>query len=213
MDDPNLQAEMLKNAIMKDTTLEKLMKPDDYKKLKEAIKKHTEMDIAQFNTLKPFTLMSLFYPSMVNGEVKSYENELLKIATENDKEINGLETVGFQMSIFDKLTLDRQVEMLMSLITNFEKNKGVFNNMVTLYTTQNIDGLYEYMIQNIEEYKDLENDLLNSRNRTWVEQMTELMQEPTFFAVGAGHLGGEEGLIKLLQEQGYKVNPVPLSND
>jgi uncharacterized protein YbaP (TraB family) len=33
-------------------------------------------------------------------------------------------------------------------------------------------------------------------------------KEPTFFAVGAGHLGGNTGVIALLRKQGYTVKPV-----
>ena len=33
-------------------------------------------------------------------------------------------------------------------------------------------------------------------------------QKPVFFAVGAGHLPGENGIIQLLRNHGYKVTPV-----
>jgi uncharacterized protein YbaP (TraB family) len=33
-------------------------------------------------------------------------------------------------------------------------------------------------------------------------------QTPTMFVVGAGHLPGEQGLIKLLEQEGYKLEPV-----
>jgi uncharacterized protein YbaP (TraB family) len=37
------------------------------------------------------------------------------------------------------------------------------------------------------------------------EMMTE---QPTFFAVGAGHLGGEFGVVSLLRKEGYTVIPL-----
>jgi uncharacterized protein YbaP (TraB family) len=36
----------------------------------------------------------------------------------------------------------------------------------------------------------------------------EMKQQPTFFAVGAGHLAGKDGVIHLLRSNGYKVRPV-----
>ena len=39
--------------------------------------------------------------------------------------------------------------------------------------------------------------------------MGDMMKEqPVFFAVGAGHLGGENGVVALLRKEGYSVVPV-----
>mgnify|MGYP006319358759 CR=1 FL=1 len=39
--------------------------------------------------------------------------------------------------------------------------------------------------------------------------MPDIMKaHPTFFAVGAGHLPGDKGLLKLLREAGYTVEAV-----
>ncbi|HJW29526.1 MAG TPA: TraB/GumN family protein, partial [Saprospiraceae bacterium] len=58
----------------------------------------------------------------------------------------------------------------------------------------------------IGDYEDL---LLNNRNRNWIPRIGEWMRKgTTLFAVGAGHLGGKNGVIRLLQKAGYKVTPV-----
>lgn len=46
---------------------------------------------------------------------------------------------------------------------------------------------------------------MTDRNRAWVPKMEKLMDQTTFFAVGAAHLSGEDGLLELLKEAGYKV--------
>ena len=51
--------------------------------------------------------------------------------------------------------------------------------------------------------------LLYTRNRNWVQQMEPIMQEKsTLFAVGAGHLGGEKGVLDLLRKKGYNLRPI-----
>ena len=51
--------------------------------------------------------------------------------------------------------------------------------------------------------------LLYTRNRSWVQQMEPIMQEKsTLFAVGAGHLGGENGVLDLLRKKGYNLRPI-----
>jgi uncharacterized protein YbaP (TraB family) len=55
-------------------------------------------------------------------------------------------------------------------------------------------------------YEDL---LLVTRNKNWIPVMGEMMKtQPVFFAVGAGHLGGKNGVIALLRQEGYTVVPV-----
>ncbi len=58
----------------------------------------------------------------------------------------------------------------------------------------------------LDQFADV---LLYNRNRNWVNKMETLMPEKSVvIAVGAGHLPGEFGVIKLLRKAGYKVEPV-----
>ena len=54
-----------------------------------------------------------------------------------------------------------------------------------------------------------EADLLDNRNHNWIKMMPDMMTEqPTLFVVGAAHLCGEQGVLKLLEELGYTVEGV-----
>ena len=71
-----------------------------------------------------------------------------------------------------------------------------------------IQGMIDMMggDEGIAEYEDL---LLNTRNKNWIPVMGKMMlEQPTFFAVGAGHLGGEQGVVSLLRKEGYTVKPI-----
>jgi uncharacterized protein YbaP (TraB family) len=57
-----------------------------------------------------------------------------------------------------------------------------------------------------QEYGDL---LLENRNKDWIPKIEELVKaQSTFIAVGSGHLGSETGVIQLLRNAGYTVEPV-----
>jgi uncharacterized protein YbaP (TraB family) len=80
-------------------------------------------------------------------------------------------------------------------------------DLTNRYLKQDLAGLWELM-QKDSEPEELEK-LVYGRNRNWVSQMKDIMpQTPTMFVVGAGHLPGEQGLIKLLEQEGYKLEPV-----
>jgi uncharacterized protein YbaP (TraB family) len=80
--------------------------------------------------------------------------------------------------------------------------------MTQLYRNQDIQGLYEMVAQSAE-MKDHQDLFLTKRNQNWVKALPELMnQTSSLIAVGAGHLGGPQGLIALLKSKGYQVVPV-----
>lgn len=80
--------------------------------------------------------------------------------------------------------------------------------MIAVYKSRNIDSLYRYMMQ-AGMSDDFETSLLDKRNQNWVPIIEEsIRKEPSFFAVGAGHLGGQKGVISLLRMKGYQLKPV-----
>jgi uncharacterized protein YbaP (TraB family) len=57
--------------------------------------------------------------------------------------------------------------------------------------------------------KGIEEEMLDKRNQKWIPMIEKIVKEkPTFFAVGAGHLGGAKGVLNLLQQKGYKIENV-----
>ena len=80
--------------------------------------------------------------------------------------------------------------------------------MLDLYRKKDLDSLNK-MINLDDSISDYEDLLLNNRNKKWIPEIIQQAKlEPTFFAVGAGHLAGEKGVINLLIKQGYTVSPV-----
>jgi hypothetical protein len=81
--------------------------------------------------------------------------------------------------------------------------------MVALYKAQDVEGLLKVMDESEWDFNGYEDILLANRNAAWVPIMEKAMQgKPTFFAVGAGHLGGAKGVLSLLKKKGYTVKAV-----
>jgi uncharacterized protein YbaP (TraB family) len=137
------------------------------------------------------------------------EEELMKIAKEDKKEIKGLETIQFQASVFDSIPYEWQAKELLKNIDSFSVYKNEFETMLRFYKNQQLDSIKNLMGKSEsgeEKYDDL---LLNNRNKNWVKQLKQIMKnESVFVAVGTGHLVGEKGLISLLKKEGYKVEPL-----
>lgn len=209
MDNPNLQAELMQNAAMKDgRTLDQLMSKEDYEKLDTYLKENLGMGLAPMNRFKPFFIGSMLVPSMIEGTPASYELTFLQRALNNEQEILGFETPTFQAQVFDNISYESQVENLLEVINQPEETSALFSQMIELYKNEEVGNLYELLLAEMESEEERK-FLLSDRNKDWIPKIGEFSKDKTtFYAVGAGHLGGESGVIKLLQKAGYEVKPV-----
>ena len=145
-----------------------------------------------------------------NETLVSYEFELLDMARKQNKTVAGLETAEYQMSMFDSIPYDVQARML---VASIQENDGSgdeeYRKMIDLYKAQDITAMGALITQEGDELANYEQLLLTNRNRNWIPVMARMMgTTPTFFAVGAGHLGGPKGVIALLRAAGYTVTSV-----
>jgi len=101
----------------------------------------------------------------------------------------------------------------MCLVDHFDKANEMVNLITTAYFSQDLKQIEEALEQESSidcgTTSEDEDVLINNRNRNWVEMMPEMMAEqPTLFVVGAAHLCGEKGVLKLLEKAGYTVEGV-----
>jgi len=219
MDDMNnigKQMGMLTKAIMKDgQTLSDLLSEEDYKLVKD----HFDgmgLPMMFVEKIKPMFLTvfasdDIDPMAMQSGEMLSYEMQLYEKGKERDLKSHGLETIEYQIGLFDSIPYADQAQMLVETIkgSGEEGEEDMFKMMVDMYKNQDINGMYEMMLEEEEGTAEFEDILVTQRNRNWIPIMAEMMdKKATFFAVGAGHLGGPNGVIKLLQKEGYSLTPL-----
>jgi uncharacterized protein len=198
-----------------DTTLADLLTKSDYDKL-AAKMQNLGLPLFMFERMKPFFLTTFLSDDFSSGNIqegtmKSYELELTEKANRSGKTVSGLETIEFQASLFDKIPYKEQAKMLSQMLNDESEDSesNSLNQLVDLYKNQDIQRLYYYMQSEESGIETFQDDLVNTRNQQWIQPMIEKMKKQTvFFAVGAGHLPGEHGVIHLLRKQGFKVTPL-----
>lgn len=211
MDDPSTMLGGLLFMNMKDNrTLKDLYTPEQYERLSDFFRDTLKTPLTMFQKMKPYFLVALFYPRFMNCKSPSgVEQELVNLSKQYKKEINGLETIQFQASVFDSIPYEWQAKELLKNVDSTQQMKQEFDQMVRLYKAQNLDSVAILMnAGNFSEDK-FGKILLTHRNEKWVKILDGLLKkESVFVAVGAGHLPGQTGLINLLREAGYTVTPV-----
>ncbi|MEJ7679407.1 MAG: TraB/GumN family protein [Segetibacter sp.] len=208
MDDPNMMKEMMLGMQMKDSsTLENLM-GNQFDSVSAIFQTATGMPLKMLNTAKPFLLMSMLYPSLLSCTPASWESIFQKMAQEKGIELQGLERLEDQMSIFEKIPYKVQSDILVKMLLNIDSSKKDFNKMLNVYKQKDINEL-NILTTKEEDFGEYTNILLDDRNHNWIPVIGEQAKKmPTFFAFGAGHMGGEKGVINLLRKAGYTVKPI-----
>lgn len=162
-----------------------------------------------FSKFKPFVVVQTATQMQFMGKTESYEMTFENLANKYQIKIAGLETIADQMKIFDNLSKSQQAEMVMSGIRDEEKTLAMTLKMQQMYARQRIDSLYSYIHSEGGVLAEEQNAFLDQRNRNWIPKIKEMVSNgKAFIAVGAGHLGGENGVIRLLEKEGYKLTPV-----
>jgi len=208
-DDPKMMTAMTQTMAMNGgKTLKSVLSESDYTLVANYFKDSLKMPLAPFAGSKPFVLMSVMYPRLLGCSPKSYELEFVQLAKKNKKEVIGLETVEEQMAVFDKIPYEKQAEQVVKTVKDPAKARKDFAGLVKLYRSENIKKMPR--LANRESgFEGYEGDLLENRNRRWIPLIEREAREiPTFFAVGAAHLGGKTGVIRLLKKAGFTVRAV-----
>lgn len=209
MADPNLMAEMQKLSVNPGfANIKGEFSAEQASALDKFLTTSYGAGLDQLGILKPFVLSSMVLVKMLPcTEQSSYELFLTEKAKEQSKTVKGLETVAFQMGVFDQIPQKLQIDELGKMVTDPE-GMDEFDKLVGAYLDQDLERLYDLITEN-DMFREYGNLLLEDRNKNWIPKIEEMVKEQTtFIAVGSGHLGSETGVIALLRKAGYTVEAV-----
>lgn len=209
MMDPNMMSEMQQLSINEGfKNIKGEFTADQASALDEFLTKSYGAGLDQLGILKPFVLSSMvMIKRLPCEEQSSYEMFFVEKAKGMEMEMVGLESFAFQVGIFDEIPQKMQIDDLAKLVTD-DEGMEEFESLVSAYLEEDIEGLYGLITEN-DMFKEYGNLLLADRNANWIPVIEELIhQQPTFIAVGSGHLASETGVIALLRKAGYTVEAV-----
>ena len=218
---PEFMQTMQQNMMMAgDTTLQVLFTPEQYELVGKAVKENLMADIAMLAKMKPafitqqLTLILCMKHLGGFNPQEQLDTYFQQQAIQSGKKVGGLETPISQINVLlNSQTLQRQANLLYCLVSDIDKAMDQTKRLNNAYKAQNLDEMLKLMEERDGNSCDPQpgemEDLLDNRNKAWIEKMPSIMKEiPTLFVVGAGHLPGTNGVLKLLKEKGYTVEPM-----
>ncbi len=159
--------------------------------------------VAQVMTYSEKVMMEAFAPEQ---GMKALDIMLGNHAESMGKKIGGIETmrlqIGMLYDILDARVADTTLDM---------KDETRLNLLLkSVYLNERMDSLEKVLDQLNPTYRDI---IFSRRNITMADSIARIAaREPSFFAIGCGHLVGKDGLIRQLRNKGYTVSPVHSGN-
>lgn len=188
--------------------LSELITDKKYQKLRRIFLKSVELDLNQFQQYKPIIILNFITEKMLRSEAPhALDEHLWHYAKSRDKQLLGIETYAEQLQTLTKLSIDEQIQALLRSgrqISNFHRQ---LSQLTTVYTSGDIQRIFQYSKRQAGVWRK---PLLYQRNATMAERMHRLAEQQTLFAaIGAGHLGGGKGVLRLLKHRQLNVKAVP----
>jgi len=198
--------------------IDSLLKPADYKLVDTELKSVLKFGLKDVPILNPTMLVTMYelevYKKLTGfTDDKQSDSYFQLVAVQKDKKVIGLENLDQQIKfLFGSTDYKRQAQILVETVRRKNEMLKDMLQLTKLYKIGKIDQLVELSKGkgNITDMTDEEYaTMVDNRNADWVTKLPQIIKESScFIAVGALHLGGKNGLIKLLQKKGYKVSPL-----
>jgi len=128
----------------------------------------------------------------------------------------GLETLEQQLAFLEDMPLEQQFELLDHALAEHDKVEALHREMVDSYLTGDLRAVERLSMSQMDVLSSSArayfiSEGIDARNRRMLESVLPYFEDGTVFvAVGALHLPGEQGLVRLLREAGFELSPLPL---
>jgi uncharacterized protein YbaP (TraB family) len=225
-EEKQLQDEISKNPglmfLTTGPTLPEMLPEPEWQALATAMKAR---DIPAFVAAKMrpwFITAMLAIPPCAKQMMKSgadgLDARVIALAKKSEIPIRALEPYDAVFAIFDALSLEQQLDMIRTTLSLDQSAEDQNATMADIYFDQDARAIWELgklMSYDLPgksreaidaDYAVIEEALMYRRNRAWIPVMTAALNEgPVFAAFGALHLSGDEGVLALLEREGFAL--------
>ena len=183
------------------------LEPKKVDKFRKKVAKFYKMDLNQIQFFKPLVISNILSESILQANnIQSLDYYFWSFAQDNGKFMTGVEQFEDQMTVMEKIPMDYQLKSLSSMLNSSKKYKKHLSNLMQQYQNGEIQQLYKSSKKSLGKIKKL---LLYDRNVVMCKSISTLAQKQSIVcAIGVGHLGGKKGVLKLLKDEGYRLEPI-----
>jgi uncharacterized protein YbaP (TraB family) len=183
---------------------------EDYERVVERARA-AGFDLALLDAFAPWfvavTLMQLELENRGFSAELGVEQTLTRRAVADRKPITGLETATQQFATFSHLSLPQQKRMLLMTLEETAQLDAEVDKLLAAWRGGDVESLARTLSAEYDRFPELYGPLTENRNRAWVTQLVDLLDDDDDYlvVVGALHLVGRNSVVDLLEKRGYDV--------
>lgn len=198
-----------------DTRLEQLIGQRAFERLRrELLAQNVPERVVE--RMKPWAAMMKITAAGARGDVKSVDEQLLHAARMRRMQLLSLESVTDEMNSFDAVPLESQVALLKHILANRHSLAAMGESAIDTWLRGDLSTLAQVPVQIDRQfpgmgrhYQQLARHVIEDRTSAMHHWLFMPMRGGgVFVAMGASHLGGDKGLLALLERDGYHVTKV-----
>lgn len=212
--------------LLEGATLPDLLSEDDWALLSDALRARGMPPFMAARFRPWYVSMLLALPPCLADALSDQaglDARIEQIASGAGVPLRALEPFDTGFRAFDAVALDTQIDMLRASLTEPADSEDLFATVLDSYMDEAhaeswllaqvlaprfspMDGTQE------EAFAALGRTLLDSRNRAWIPVILQALEQtegPVVAAFGAGHLSGDEGVLQLLENEGFALERLP----
>jgi hypothetical protein len=194
-------------------TLEALLGPPDYR-LAATRAAALGIDLAPMQALEPWmaaiTIAQVRLQQLGLAADSGVEQQLLKLALRDRKEVRGLETLDQQLAAMDTLSMKAQRAFLLQTLEDAAEMEDEIDAMLTAWKTGDTQAMEAEFLDSVRDQPELYRRIVVERNRDWARQIAPLTRERRDYLVVVGtlHLVGPDSMVRLLEKSGHRARQV-----
>ncbi len=191
----------------KGLTLDQLIPEKKFAKIRKMFLKTAGVDILPLRRFSPMVVSNMINETILSRDMPmSLDEHLWQYAKAAGKPVTGIETYQEQLEILQRIPLEYQVQALIWMGQNISRHRRQLRRMAEIYESGDIFQLYRSAKRSASGLRQL---LLYRRNEIMAERIAGLAsQQAVFCAIGAGHLAGGKGVLRLLKQRGFRLKPL-----
>lgn len=208
---PGAQMQLLSRGLLTgEQSLDKVLSPSTYALL---AKKLAEVGapVEALKRMKPWmialTLEALQWQKAGFDADLGLDKHFYDQARQDGKEVQGLETVEYQISRFDEMPMDLQDHLLAETIKGIDTEQSNMTKLIEAWRAGDVTTVERIVLKDLQQETQLYQRLLVERNKNWMPKLEAFFsrKRPVFVVVGAAHLVGPDGLLTMLKAKGYTL--------
>lgn len=143
------------------------------------------------------------------------EQQLLRLARRDRKEVRGLETLEHQLAALDGLSPAAQRDFLLETLGDAATVEERIDDIVAAWKAGDLAAMEHELLDSVTTQPELYRRIVVERNRNWVRQIEQLKHDRRNYLVVVGtlHLVGPDSVIRLLSRSSEVTASFPDAPD